>query len=225
MRRTESSLEATNLQSLMRQLRSVGRYVGPRSGLNKRSKEDKELFCLRRYIATVAAKRQWDYPCAINMGEGPDFMIKFGNLNRGLEIRDATTEVFQRELTAFQREPNVNSQLDDGWVGDTPERAWCKAVLAAIADKVEKIKSYRQAQCHDILIYSNHPTDLVRGMNGKHPEYKQLQLQARQDALKWKSEPKLGIISVLDGRTLLYDLIGRCAQWKVIDMLPAHSFR
>jgi hypothetical protein len=104
MRRTEFSLEATNLQSLMRQLRSVGRYLGPRSGLNKRSKEDKELFCLRRYIATVAAKRQWDYPCAVNTGESPDFMIKFGNLNQGLEIREAATEVFQRELTALQRQ-------------------------------------------------------------------------------------------------------------------------
>lgn len=207
----------------MRQLRSVGRYVGPRDGLNKRSKEDKELFCLRRYIATVAAKRQWDYPCDVNMGECPDFMIRFGNLNRGLEIREVTTEIFQRELTAFKRELNVNSQFDDGWIGDIPEHEWCKAVLPAIADKVEKIKSYRQAQCHDILIYRNHPTDLVRGMNGKNPEYKQL--QARQDALKWKSEPKLGIISVLDGRTLLYDLIGQCAQWKVIDMLPVHSFR
>jgi len=157
------------------------------------------------------------------MGERPDFMIKFGGVTRGLEVREVTTEDYQEELTAFERAPDVKSELDDGWVGDIPEREWCNAVLAAITDKVGKFESYRRAQRHDTLIYSNHPTDIVRGVNGTHHEYEQLKMQAQQDALKWKSEPRLGIISIIDGQTLLYDLIGLSAQWKIVDMRPGYS--
>jgi hypothetical protein len=153
-------------------------------------------------------------------------MIEFRrrSVSRGLEVREATIEAFQKQLTDYDRKPNAKSALDDGWLGDIPEREWCKAVLAAIADKVDKIQSYRQAQCHDILIYSNHPTDPVRGVNGKYPEYKQLQMCAQQSAAKWKLARRLGIISVIDGRTLLYDLIGQCARWKVVDLRRAQVF-
>jgi hypothetical protein len=93
-------------------------------------------------------------------------------------------------------------------------------VLIAITDKVNKIKCYRSANRHDILVYSNHPTDVVRGANGTRPEYKKLQIQARQNALQWESENRLGTVSINDGRTLLYDLTGECAQWQIVDMLP-----
>ena len=221
MRRTEFSVKASGCKSLMRQLQSVGRRVGPRTGPQKRSKADKELFCLRRYIATLASKGRWGYPCAVDMGESPDFMIKLRGVERGLEVTEATVEAFQKNLSDFERRHDSTMDLDDGWVGDAPEHEWCDAVLAAITVKVGKIKYYRTAQSHDILIYSNHPTDFVRGIDGKHPEYQQLQMLARQCVLNWKSESRLGIISVIDGGTLLYNLTGQCAQWKVVDMRPA----
>jgi hypothetical protein len=230
--RSDFSLKASNCQSLMRQLRRIGRRVGPRLGWNKRSKDDTELFCLRRYIATLAARRRWDYPCSVSMGERPDFMISARGFDRGLEVTQATTEAFQQMLTesersrlgARHRRPEHQSEpyeLDDGWVGDKPEREWCEAVLAAITCKVGEIHRYRSARHHDILIYSHHKTDVVRGVGGKRPEYKRLQMLARQNAVTWKSETRLGVISVIDGPTLLYDLIGQCAQWKIIDMCHA----
>ncbi len=225
MRHVEFCLKASNCQSLMRQLRRVGRRVGPRSGLSKRSKADKELFCLRRYIATLAARGRWDYPCAVVMGESPDFMIEFRRVHRGLEVTEATVEDFQKGLTEFERKRDVIMNLDDGWVRDLPEGEWCEAVLRAIGAKVGKLKNYRPARQHDLLIYSNHPTDFVRGIDGKHPEYKQLQMLAREESLKWKSEPKLGIISLIDGQTLLHDLVGQCNQWQVVDMRPIWSFK
>ena len=141
--RDEFSFDASDCRSLMRQLRSVGRRVGPRSGPNKRTKDDKELFCFRRYMATLAFRRQLVYPCSVRMGERPDFMVRCGSIERGLEITEATTKSFQKELTArvkprgVMKKPaaallaeharNVVSDLDDGWAGDAPERAWCEA--------------------------------------------------------------------------------------------------
>ena len=219
LRRTEFSLKASNCQSLIRQIRGVGRRVGPRTGLRKRSKADKELFCLRRYIATLAVNSRWNYPCVVEMGESPDFMVSVGGVNRGLEITEATTQAFQKELTKIERDRDAVKGLDDGWIGDTPEREWCEAVISAITIKVGIIKNYRAAHRHDILVYSNHPSDFVRGMDGRHPEYERLQMIAHRRAQTWKSESRLGVISVIDGRTLIYDLIGQCVHLKAVDLL------
>lgn len=219
-RRTEFILRANNCRALMCQLRRVGRRVGPRSGPNKRSKTDKELFCLRRYIATLAANGQWNYPCAVEAGERPDFMIRFYSGETGLEVTECTTESFQKELTEREWTRDVVESLDDGLIGDIPEREWCEGVISAINVKVSKIKKYRPAKRHDILVYSNHPMDIVRAIDGTHPEYKRLQERAKACAPRWKSELRFGIVSIIDGQTLLYDVTGQCIQWKMVDLLP-----
>ncbi len=174
-----------------------------------------ELFCFRRYLETLATNGLSNYPCAITMGESPDFMIMFSKVIRGLEITQATTEAFQSTLTKLERECHVPKSLDDGWLGDEPEHEWCTKVLDAVSAKVAMIKGYRPAEFHDILVYSNHPADVVRAIGGEHPEHSWLQERARQCSTEWQSERKLGTISVIDGGTLLYDLIGRCDRWTV----------
>jgi hypothetical protein len=214
----ELAFEAGNLRTFIPCLRRIGRKVGPRSGLARRNKEDKEQFCFRRYALTLATHRMWRFPCKVSMGERPDFMVTFGSKSHGVEVTEATTELFQRDLTRSERCGSLYEDMDDGWVGDGPEQAWCKAVVDAIEAKVRLIGGYRPAARHDILIYSNHPTDSVRGMGGRRPEYDRLQSFAQQRVESWKREPSLGIISIIDGSTLLYDLTGRFERWPVVDL-------
>ena len=115
-------LEADNARSLMRQLRRLGRRVGPRVERTKG-----ELFCLRRYVATLASNGCWSFPCSIQMGESPDFMIDAGHILYGLELTEATTEALQQALT---RHGDRSTNIDDGWMGDEPEWHWCDAVVS-----------------------------------------------------------------------------------------------
>ncbi len=219
MQSTEFVLMANDRRSLIRHLRNLGQRVGPRTGVYKRSKSDKELFCLRRYLATLAANRRCGYPIAVEMGESPDFIISSRGERTGLEVTEATTQDFQKFLTRFERERDLEASLDDGLIGDIPEREWVDAVISAIDAKVEKIKIYRPARKHDILIYSNHPRDFVRGFNGRHPEYQWLAQRTKECATRWRSaEPRFGIVSIIDGQTVLYDLAGECIEWKMVDL-------
>ena len=202
--------KAADLQTLIQCLRAVGQSVGPRTGPDRRSKEDKELFVFRRYAATLAAHGKWPLPCSVTMGESPDFMIAFPGGERGLEVTEATTEAFQRWLTRSESQPDLCDEPDDGSVGDIPEREWCKDVVDAIEAKVRLIHGYRPARHHDIVIYSSHPTDVVRKVAGRHTGHNLLQELAAQHASSWRLETRLGTIGVIDDKTLIYDLLGSC---------------
>ena len=160
------------------------------------------------------------------MGERPDFMISFGDVSRGLEVTAATTQIFQRSLTLSEKSDAECEIIDeDGWAGDAPEREWSEAVGMAIAAKVKLISSYRPAGHHDILVYSNHPSDVVRRVNGQHSGHDKLRALAALCAPCWTQEPRLGTISVLDGSILLFDLIGRAEPWPILDLRSGFSKR
>ena len=91
-----TSLGASDISAFLLRLSEIGGKVGRRSGTNHRSKDDRELFCFRRYAATLALHGEWLFPCSVTMGERPDFMIAIGENTRGLEVTEATTKSFQR---------------------------------------------------------------------------------------------------------------------------------
>ena len=217
--------EAPDLRTFIRCLRRLGRKVGPRSGTNRRAKVDKELFCFRRYAATLAAHSQWTFPCTVSVGESPDFMIAFGDILHGLEVTEATTETFQRGLTQSEASDEECQLIeDDGWIGEAPERDWSEAVVRAIEAKVGLIPSYRRALCHDILVVSSHPADDMRHINGKDSGHVQLHALVEQRAPCWMARAKhLGTISVIDGSVLVFDLVNRREQWPIHDLRPVRS--
>jgi hypothetical protein len=152
-------------------------------------------------------------------------MIAFGDILRGLEVTEATTETFQRGLTQSETSDEECHLIDDdGWVGEAPEREWSEAVVRAIEAKVDLIPNYRPALCHDILVFSNHPADDMRRINGKDSGHARLHALVEERASCWVARAKhLGTISVIDGSMLLFDLANRRERWPVHDLRPARS--
>ena len=218
------NIRAADARELVGQMRSVGRRVRFRTDAKPRDRQpETELFCLRRYVITVAANGGWRFPCTLSMGESPDFMIEFSRDCRGLEVTEATRPEYQAALTKAEKAETGFWSFDDGWVGDEPERAWCAAVIRATNRKVRKIAQakYREAGYYDILIYSNHSSDVVRGHGRRRPEYPLLLQRLRRYAPHWKRiAPRLGIVSVIDGGILLHDILGKAVLWRLHDLRP-----
>lgn len=139
--------------------RNVGEMVGPRKGLNKRTHDQKELYNLRQYLPTLAANNHLQFPLTVEKGESPDFILTDGVSTKwGLEVTEATTQEFQRELTTTEGDETTLQLLGrDGWAGNSAERETCAAILRAMRRKANKIRAgkYRPASRYDVLIYVN----------------------------------------------------------------------
>ena len=120
-----------------------------------------ETFNLRQYLTTLAANGQLDFPLTVEKGESPDFMLAHGGGEpRGLEVTEATTKSWQRELTETEGNEECSKATlgrGDGWVGDSAERQTCAAILRAMRRKATKVRAgkYRPASQYDVLVYVN----------------------------------------------------------------------
>lgn len=140
-----------------------GIAVGPRNGPNKRTQDQKELYNLRQYLLTLTDHDFLEFPISIEKGESPDFIISYQDQTIGLEITEAPTQDWQKELTQMDKEligkdtSNLVSLDQEGWHSNSAERETCAAILHAIRRKVRKIRDgkYRKASCYDLLIYTN----------------------------------------------------------------------
>ena len=92
------------IEDLKSFFKEVGGRVGPRKGLNRRTHDQKELFNLRQFLTTLAAHGKIEFPLSVEKGESPDFMLTVGGGEPlGLEVTEATTNEWQRELTETER--------------------------------------------------------------------------------------------------------------------------
>jgi hypothetical protein len=135
----------------------LGATVGPRRGPNKRTKEAKEWWCLRTYISAIANHEGLDYPVAIRKAEPPEPDFVLQDVVRGtygIEVTEATSNDWQRELTLTENETVPSAADVDSWAGDAPEREVWDLVWAAICRKQEQRSTYALGQC-DLLIYEN----------------------------------------------------------------------
>ena len=70
---------------------TVGQTVGPRTGPNKRTHDQKEVFNLRQDLSTLGVERRLQFPLTVKSGESPDFLLSDASGNWGLEVTEATT--------------------------------------------------------------------------------------------------------------------------------------
>lgn len=164
-----------NSDDLMNFFQQHGKNVGPRVGPNKRTDDQMEMYNLRQYLLTLGDNNLLQYPISVEKGPydeintvSPDFIItKAGGSRRGLEVTQATTNDWQQELANLDSKHDLkNDELDKvlisslgrgTWVGDSPEKETCDAILRAIIKKAEKIRGgkYFPLPRYDLLIYVN----------------------------------------------------------------------
>jgi len=200
----------TSADHLKRFFEDIGTWVGPRRGPNRRTQDQMEFFNLRQFLTTLAADGQFEFPLTIEKGQSPDFMLAHGGGERwGLEVTEATTKGWQRELTETERNEEcseatlVSLGRGDGWVGDSAERETCAAILRAMRRKAMKIRSgkYRPASRYDVLIYVNvraffYDFDATFGL-------------LVQRVARWKSQwTALGQVHVITSLFLFSDVTG-----------------
>lgn len=176
---------------------------------SERSKSDKEIYLLRRYLFTLHNENILRFPLQIAQSETPDFVCQIDGVERGLEITEATSSLDQREFTKMEdkEEPQLlgtfGGRFKGGASGDEPERALTADVIRAIRRK--KFKRFRTAST-DLLIYGNsNAVNLIfnekRAIDMMH---KSLQ---RWDCL-FKQGSGLGQVSLILGSKLAFDIGG-----------------
>jgi hypothetical protein len=140
----------------------LGTYVGPRIGSNSRTQEQKEWWCIRRYIFTLADARELAFPISVSKAERPDFRCKFGERQVGVEVTEATAQRDQRELTMIDKQNemvlrgSLGGRFPNGAGGDGPERTWLADVLRAARMKARSVRNYPDpVPEYVLLLYSN----------------------------------------------------------------------
>ena len=140
-----TELRVSSNAELNEAFRTLGANVGQRRGLNRRTKDQKVWWCLRRYLLTLAAHNLLSYPLDLNKSERPDFIVTDGTRDRyGIEVTEATEQDWQRALNeteAGQGDDPAEAILigEDGFAGEQPEHDWCAAVIHAISNKITSL--------------------------------------------------------------------------------------
>ena len=183
----------------------VGAAVGPRKGPDKRTQDQKELYNLRQYLPTLAINGLLSFPLSVEKGESPDFLLTDAKAGTwGLEVTEATTKDWQRELTMTEgAESSLVGLGRDGWAGNSAERETCAAILRAMRRKARKIRAggYRSVSRYDVLIYVN-----VRAFFYNADDAVNLLVQR---AIRWNAQwAGLGRVEVLTSLRLYSDITG-----------------
>ena len=121
---------------------------------------EEEIYLLRRYLSTLEASGELQYPFDVCKSERPDFLLTdHRGYCLGLEVTEATTMADQREMTLAGRKDtptrlgNLGGRYRNGADGDIPERDVVADVLRATRRKSE---SFRKSDLPvEILIYAN----------------------------------------------------------------------
>lgn len=148
-------------------LGSVGAWVGPRTGPDKRTQGQKEDYVLRRLL--VAWKQIGLLACPLDITAAtdepgqPDFLITWPKGETlGVEVTEAGEEDYQALLTRTESETAQEAQLmsKDGYAGDGPTRMAANDIRDAIAKKVAGYNQgkYREPDSCDLVVFDNSET-------------------------------------------------------------------
>ncbi|PHQ66886.1 MAG: hypothetical protein COB92_06595 [Robiginitomaculum sp.] len=158
--------QATSLEHALSQLGDLGKKVCGRLGVNKRSNEDEELWCLRHLINVLANHSKILWPLSVyqpgKTAEGmPDFIMIENGSKYGLEITRAVSGEDERELTEAER---ANAGVY--FIGDYGGRK-STDVLSAAAEIAYNIQEAIERKRHKPYVLQR-PTDLfiyIKGNN------------------------------------------------------------
>jgi hypothetical protein len=206
------ALTARGRDDLRRALQALGVQVGPRRGPSRRTKDEKEWYCLRRHLLALDANGLLNYPIQVHKSEAPDFIVCDSRRGIfGVEVTEATEQEWARELGRTDAPDGGDATAftaidEDGFAGDDPEKDWSAAVIDAIERKLPKFAGGRlQVGICDLLIYVNSRT--VGVANAKRATAMLLAAVASKGRT-WAGCGRLGRVHVLTESQLVYDLLG-----------------
>jgi len=152
-------IEASTHAELEQTFGDLGLQVGSRTGSGVRTHDQKEWWCLRRYIFSLSAAKRLAFPVEIVKEERPDFHCIFGDSRLGIEVAEATHPRDQRAMHQLARNGGMalvgtyGGRFENGVAN--PERAWKADVLRRVRAKSRKIAGYRSLPSYTIQLYSN----------------------------------------------------------------------
>jgi hypothetical protein len=206
------ALTAQGQDELRRSFQVLGVKVGPRRGPSRRTKDDKEWYCLRRYLLALDANGLLHYPVQIHKSEKPDFIVCDSRRGIfGVEVTEATEQEWQRELGRTEAPDRGDTAAitaidEDGFAGDGPEEDWSTAVIDAIERKVSRFASVAsQVGICDLLIYVN---SRISGVANAKRATAMLLAAVAPKGRTWVDCSRLGCVHVLTESQLVYDLLG-----------------
>ncbi len=157
-----------------------------------RTPEHRELYSICRLLSTLANTQYLSYPVSLKKRESPDFRLCCSDQQIGIEVTEAThsdyseyltrskthtskaelnskilcppTFQYGKKLTKKQKNDfHTSNELDDGWVGDKPEKEWLLYIKEAIEKKNKKLKhpNFEKFEQNWLLIYVNTPTSIL----------------------------------------------------------------
>ncbi|WP_156927257.1 hypothetical protein [Azospirillum halopraeferens] len=199
-------------------LASIGLTV-PSRKKGTRKQWQKEDWCLRRYILTLASGNLLDYPIEIMASESPDYLLMFPNRLpteasiQGIEVTEATTNAYQKWLNDVDND--VIIPLPNGLLPDCPEKhnvgsyinkLWVEAVNKAAIRKFSKLASgeFDRVSACDILIYDN----MASRPLGDWGWSEVLRMLKGLDVQENKNSCRCGSVNVISGDLLLCDIFG-----------------
>jgi hypothetical protein len=169
---------------------------------NGRTAKQYERYYLGLYLLGLADHELLSYPIEVLEGESPDFTLTWkSGETTGLEVTRATDQELQRWLTRAGNADTERTASFSGYAGEQLEHGWCGFVREAIEKKVAKLRKYRDAARHDLLVVD----DTRAGAGDRRKVLALLDPWSRE--LKRK-ESKLGKISVVASLDVLYDIGG-----------------
>jgi hypothetical protein len=157
-------------ESVRATLGDIAIDIPGRTGAERRSADDRDWWCFRRWLLTMSEQEQIpSYPCHLRRppnGAGPDFVLRFPNLGNGdigIEVTEATCPEDQIERTRSEYAPNGIYEMGQ-FGGRSYESGpdsmisndYVQHILSALDRKLAKADNYFEA-CHflDMLIYVN----------------------------------------------------------------------
>lgn len=207
--RTE--LQLTSDRNFSDEIGHFGRAVGPRKGEDKRTKAEKESFCLRRLLIALRRQHRIAYPLTVLSADEapsqPDFWLLLPDgSGKGIEVTEATAEDYQQELTRTERSGEQDETLvafdlesEDGFVVSALLREAASLVQDAIERKLGK--PYVINGSTELLVYLS-----LRGGLGLDQEIDRL-LSALNEYLESRqSQAPLLTVHLLIGETLVMNL-------------------
>ena len=144
--------EFSTASSFTDDLGCMGIWVGPRKGPTKGTQGQKENYVLRRVLVALRCQGKLSFPFDVCKSESPDYLISDASGTWGLEVTEAGSEKYQKELA--YRESSSPANLDpipcDDGVGE---------IRRSIAKKNEKHDKgvYQRPGLHgcDLAVYDN----------------------------------------------------------------------
>jgi hypothetical protein len=196
---TQSSVVAASTSELAEKFGAAGLRVG------HYTKDEKELWLLRRYLFTLAANQLLPFPVHVIRSERPDFIISFGGkapaaleITEGTHSSDARERSLARTIGGIHLIGQLGGRGSGGFVGDKPERLWCADVIRALRRKLRKPYANRR---FTLLIYTNSNPALV-----VHAGSAARMLLAKLDGRTISGIELSGIhISIISGDYLIYN--------------------